>query len=186
MIFAFTEFSFDPSNLRNPITRIPNSDFSFEITPSTYIYGTNILKKTEVIDSKIDFFNNFKRDEFYDFEYRQVLSKLRDGNDRYCTPANAAILECDPYFFLEFRAGGTTVTLERRYRKLLDTLGDIGGVFEIMIIIGSLMFMGCRDRFYREDMRRIFFGGTDKEVKNILKNAKVKNVNSKIDSVIDD
>lgn len=149
------------------------------------VTGTLVLRQNEVVDSKFDFLPPISRSEYYDVEYRNFLSTSRKAVSKFCATDVFRQSNCPPLFYLEMRAGGTKRTFERQYRKLLETLGDMGGVFEIMVFIGSTFYCIFHDRFYKKYIRDIYLGQSREEIFQIFKKTSHNQLEARIDKIVE-
>lgn len=190
LIFGNLEYSFTPGNLLNPIKPISNSNLNFKMQRSNQIYGTIILKRNEIADSKFDFFNPRTRFSFIDVESRKITSRARDPTQSTCVkisdPILSAVSNCTSIFEMTIKSGGTKKIVQRNYRKLLDTLGDIGGVFELNLIFGALLFCCCQASFYRSKLKSLYFQDSHKEVEALYNKQGAKKVRKEINKMIKD
>lgn len=75
----------------------------------------------------------------------------------YCTPDSVNEIfsnNCQPYISFNWEASNEERVLERKYIMILDTLGDVGGIFEIMIFIGGIMYFFYKERAYHNFMKK--------------------------------
>lgn len=64
---------------------------------------------------------------------------------------------------------------------LLDVLADIGGIFDIMLFLGMMLFVCCKTRFYKGYVREIYFPQTlDREFLEIMNIKKEKELDKQI------
>lgn len=61
---------------------------------------------------------------------------------------------CDPFIEFNLESSNEERIFERKYTLLLDTLGDIGGIFELMSFIGAIFYFAYKKYAYDLFMRR--------------------------------
>lgn len=190
LIFGQSEYTFEPSNFLYPIKQVPNTDIKYKLHKRSQIYGGSEFRKNILKDSKLDFIDTSDRLYYFDFERSSVLSRARDPLESNCQQQILAnvhrVNNCTSYFEFSIRSGGTTRIIERRYTKLVDTLGNMGGIFEISIFLGILIFTCCSDSFFDSYLRTVYFGDSSKELESLFWNQSPKQLNSKVNQLISD
>ena len=152
---------FDPSNKKNPLKTVLQLDKEYSIGSNhTRFYSYN-SKRVRVYDDSWDFFEaNFKLEYSY-FELDYIDSSEHSQPRDYCpggTLADFVSEVCPTYMLLFFVATGDLTKVTRTYPKILDAAGQIGGVAEVFMVIGGLIYSGYNSRLLLRFLKMRLFG----------------------------
>ena len=138
-----TRKGFDASNYEEPLYTIVEFDGIEQIDPAISKLLYYKIRDNEVWDDTHDFFDKRLRAKTADYfvEYRD--SRTRDVNKLHC---DASILDvplqttCQPYLTISVASSGEKKVIVRSYPKFFNTLGEIGGTAEILIIFSCFIY----------------------------------------------
>lgn len=133
--FFFLEPGIDLSNKKTPVNYAANSDFLFALNPSTINYLTRKLMRTEIEDINGFLFGSSVSQVFSQEARLLPVSAFRVASIT-CTAESISTFDCEPYISLTTISSNTFGKISRSYVGLLETLGNIGGIKE-------LLFLGC-------------------------------------------
>ena len=150
--FGFVQTSFVPSDKLQPLKRVPLlKDFRVDLTQEMR-YEIS-LKGNEIYDDEKDFSDKKLAFTFIDNDDEKIYSTNRDYTKIICDPGepNTNDVECPPYKVISLRSSGKTLTIVRKYPKVLGTMGEIGGTAELIVIIIGFFYM-----FYNSYFQHLF------------------------------
>ena len=152
-----TSISFDPSEYSTPIKRIPGFEERGLIDPSLVILKTSLLQMNEVWDSRYDLVPPTFIDSYISVYETVTAIKTRDPTVLTCTLQSIEDETCLLYLGLEIKASSSNLRIDREYNKVLATLGDIGGIFEILCFLAGIIYAYRKNMLYHEYMRKKLF-----------------------------
>ena len=126
--------SMDVSNFKNPISPVPTAFNMFSLNPTINLMTRLELKKNQIIDSSGFLFPEKVGKNYADIQSMTQMPDYRDSSIVSCPP-NSDINTCPPYNTIQMTSSGTTVTIERSYKGLLESFGDVGGIKEVILIV---------------------------------------------------
>jgi hypothetical protein len=129
---------FDSTNYTHPRSVLANADDIYYINPALRQMYTAKFKENIVWDSKGLFDPDRKqRTRYYDISNVFVNNAYRDINKLQCTPEEVVDdnSDCSSYFEFTFQSSGVVFNYKRSYKTLGDTLGDIGGLNGVIILV---------------------------------------------------
>ena len=136
---ASVQTSFQPSKKENPLERVPSlKDFTIGINQET-INEIN-LKGNKIYDDEFDLAERKLRFEYIDHAEETVYTASRLIPKTHCTMAQIVDFTCLPYITLALRSSGKTVTIVRKYPKILETLGEIGGTGDLIVLFFGFLY----------------------------------------------
>lgn len=143
---TFSEATFDPSNKENPVKYTAANTELIWIQPNSLQVISNRLKRTQVVDSGGIISSDLLRSDTF-----SITNQVFKVAGR---PAGATVLKCNPseiegtgfptcphYVSMEFQGTGSLVKNKRTYRGLLELSSDVGGLYEIIALIGLLIYL---------------------------------------------
>ena len=170
-------FSFDPENRENPIQVLPIVGENPRIVLSTRIQKVIRLKTTEIKDDDQEFGDETPRKTFSD------IDRVIDNFDSRAAPLTWCTVDgtipCHAFITLDYQSGTKKVVIKRAYKKLISTLGEVGGINEmVMLGIGVLYLIyvcsKAENRLKKEMLRKEplqykkYIGGSDKDVQELV------------------
>jgi len=137
MQFGIGGFNINLSNYLSPASKILTADDFYAMNIYSGLKVTRKLSRTQVRDQKNNFF--FSKDEVRT-EYSEVERETsaiiaRDPAQITCTDSEIQSGACKPYYSFMYISGGTLTTTSRTYKGLTETLGEIGGMKELIFIV---------------------------------------------------
>lgn len=134
--------SFNGTNFENPVNMVINADDLVYVNPSVrHIYSAK-MKRNSVFD-----FIGLRptwafRTEYFDIDKYFYNSGNRDPSKLSCTPLeiSSRSADCVSYYELIIQSGGMVVKQRRKYKTATETLGEIGGVKEVIFTIFFLLY----------------------------------------------
>ena len=152
-----TRKGFDASNYTDPLYTIVDFDGLEQIDPQTSKIIYHKVRDNEVWDDTRDFFEKRLRAKSADYfvDYRD--SRTRDVGRVHCDPRilNTPLqTDCQPYISFIFSSGGEKKVIVRTYSKFFNTLGEIGGTAEILVIFAFLVYFKYNTFFLEKYLKR--------------------------------
>ena len=152
------ERSFDPANKNSPLSFYLNSENVYYFDINNALQITMSLKTTTITDDKTDeFLEGTDKGLFAQIDRSATYRYIRKNNIFSC-PAGEIVLfnhlTCPFYFSLKLSSGGTVISIQRSYVSLLSTLSDIGGFFDIAVLLAGLAFCFCEDYWFKNFLRQ--------------------------------
>jgi len=137
------ETNLDQSLFDNPLKIAPNMDAFYYVNPSASQIAMGTVK-TNSISDYLGLIPQWQMKKlYYDMKDIKVSVGYRDSSVQ-CTPDQIGPNNtggCTSYFEFWIMSSGTTSTLRRKYKTLVETFGEIGGVQSVMYIILSLLYI---------------------------------------------
>ena len=136
------QYSFEAEDYENPIKMTANTDQYTIIRPD--ILGQRKEKFTTVVIEDDDNENIFKqpveKGRFVNLDqsahqYTFLIRSTLPGYETYCDTTF-----CKAYALIYFQAGNKVTKITRKYTKLVDILGEIGGILGLALIAGSVIY----------------------------------------------
>lgn len=166
MAVVLPKQSFDRKNFDEPIKWLPSVELTpiinFESRKKTVIN----LMKTQIFDDVYDFVDEILTNEFIEIETVRENSAPRKNKGVYCKPEDIFKfpLKCSLYLQLEFNSGGRLIVIKRNYKKILDLMGEIGGVSQVLFTVFSIFFAVVGGIFIRQVLTTEVLGVKKKEI----------------------
>jgi hypothetical protein len=130
------------SNYKQPIGYSLSADEYYYINPgAAQRYQAKLLSGSIYDDRGIPLQGKTQRTNYNKIERIQNTLLYRESNQTHCSDSEFDDWTCRPYFIFEYVSGGKTVTLTRTYKSLLDTLGSVGGVKELIFLVFFYIYM---------------------------------------------
>ena len=147
-------------------------------SPASKNLFQNINAYFQVIEFETDndivgfeWFSNIKKEKYLKYDGPIVLSRLNDNilNDNSQYAANQAL--CD----VTVQLTEQVLTITRTYTKLIEVLGDVGGLMEVIFMIFKAVSSLITDLLYEKSMvNNLFEFDLDRKIV-LIKNYKLKN-----------
>lgn len=164
ILVAHLEAEIDLSNKAKPISYSVNSDFYFKLNTVTTNYYIRKLLHAEIVDNFGFLFSQRRAAQFVQEEKLLPFTGWRDQNQISCKAEGLDSLtsECLPYMEIITMSSNQYVKISRTYKGLLETVGEIGGLKEII-------YLACYYLYYhyhqfvskRELVRQVFNIGSN-------------------------
>jgi len=170
-VAGIVEYSFTPTVYSNPLKRIPTYDQYYYLSMSQTLEVNQMLESVSIFDKRYDFLSEIFRDSY--------ISIFKTSNQYYPrSGSDSSLIE------IKISSSGSMRTILRQYEMLIDTLGNMGGIFEIFTFI-ALMLYCCRSAFYTRFLRREIVHHDINELTKYFPKMKTKEIYSLIDCMID-
>ena len=139
------ESSVNFSDKKKPVKYSINSDFITLINPAISTFMQKSLINHKIVD-KAGFLFPDKLVE----EYTQATTLFpsfgwRNESVLHCTFEEVLTYACNPYLTITIVTSNTHVTYDRHYKGLLETLGEIGGLKDLILLACSCFYAFYHD-----------------------------------------
>ena len=131
---ALPSTSMNLSNYENPISSFPSTDMLYYVNEGQRYQYTMKLSQTEIYDDPGMYYPLRRRIKYSQIDKVTVSSRTRDGS-LTCSPAAFSSGACIPFALFDFMSGSKKVKLTRYYKGIVETLGDVGGLNSMVLII---------------------------------------------------
>lgn len=190
-----------PEKFYEPLSKNLNTENVVTLDYNLNIYFEERFRINIVEDERYDFLGGVEKAKFVDQIGKRVRPKARNGQFLsttfnsipvqipYCLEEwiNSEFIQaCPPYVQFNWEASNEERIIERKYKVLLDTLGSIGGIFEIVAFIGGLFYYFYKNRAYNSFMRREVLMETQLKYKKYFEAVKQHDISKAMDKLIQD
>jgi len=178
------EKTFDLSRKADPLDQVMNFDVDYFVNPKQLNAMTYYFQKNQIFDDAGDFTLPVLNSQYYDQEKVITTSGYRD-NTVSCAPGTVGTKFCREYIIVEFRAGEKVKTVQRRYRKPFNTIGDIGGYIEMVFILCRIVYIWYNEYFYKKYIKKEVIGFNEEEMQKILRYHDPKKIKRSFNEIIE-
>ncbi len=140
LLLVEPQFSLDFSNLDSPAKLVPIPISPIILDPGIYMHLDYSMNSNDIVDSYGFLRANRKRKSFIDVREKARITNGRNFRVFQCAADVVQSSSCQPYVSVEIHASGTSVLIERTYRSITDTFGDIGGIKEVLFLAISFFY----------------------------------------------
>ena len=179
------ETTYDLSNKNDPLGEVVNFDSEYFLNPGQLNHMTYFYQNNQILDDRSDFGDEKLNSRYLDREKTITSSGYRD-NTVSCPLANIGTLFCREYLVLEFRSGNKIKQIQRRYRKYLETFGDVGGYIEMILIICRVVYLCYNRHFYKRYIRREIVGFESQDIQRMVPDSSKKEIRKGVDKIVRD
>lgn len=159
VVVTLPQISFDPENKDNPLFTLPTIEYKMTVNPAITIVNKIFFQENEIYDDKLDFFSEKLKDSYASID-RIVEDSIQRGNEETNCDLSDTEKKCFPYARMIFESTGKKLVQKRNYVKVFNTLGEMGGMRGVIIMLIGLgygIFCGC---FKGSDIvEREYYGG---------------------------
>ncbi len=129
------------ANFSDPITYLMNSNYIFAASATQEKRVSFIFKTVKVMTDRGIIAEDFKSEETYSIEGAIFDAKDRDPNDKikFVSPEGETYQPI-PYLTLKFLSGNSRQEYTRKYIKILDILGLVGGITEVLSFVITILY----------------------------------------------
>ena len=172
--FKMQDIELTPQKYSSPIQlrgKEVNSPASKNLFQNINAYFQIIEFETDNDIVGFEWFSNIKKEKYLKYDGPIVLSRLNDNilNDNSQYVANQAL--CD----VTVQLTEQVLTITRTYTKLIEVLGDVGGLMEVIFMIFKAVSTLITDLLYEKSMvNNLFEFDLDRKIV-LIKNYKLKN-----------
>ena len=155
------EKMFDPSNKKNPLKTVIQSGHEYAVDTAHSKLLSFKSKRVTVFDVVWDFFEPKLKLEYSYFELKYTDMVEHSAGRDYCSGGSTTDFitgRCPIYFVMMFLPSGSLTKITRTYPKFLDSVGQIGGVAEIFMMVGGLIYAGYNSKKLTSYLREKLFG----------------------------
>ena len=141
------ETNLDQNDFTNPYRQAPNMDLFYYINPTMAQIVTTRVKTNTIYDylGVIPTWN--ARQSYHDMK-DSLVTLVSRGPSITCDPTAVGKagsppnpdLTCESYFELWMMSSGTVLTVRRKYKTLVETFGEIGGVKTVLAFLLFLIY----------------------------------------------
>ena len=161
VVIATPKKMFDFSNKKNPLKTVLQLDKEYSIDATRLKVMNYNSKRVRVYDDSWDFFEPVFKLEYSYFELDYMDSSEYPKAFGYCQGGELNDFingRCPTYILLLFIATGDLTKITRSYPKVLDSVGQIGGVAEIFMVVGALIYASYNTKRLSRYLRVKLFG----------------------------
>ena len=121
------------SDRRSPLEFFMDADgfYYFDIVSKTSI--TSYYKENFIYDDDMDMRDERLTHRYIDVDKVKTTFGSRVSLSAYCTAAQISSGQCEPYMELRIRSSFEKMIIQRRYKKFLESLSEIGGFTDLII-----------------------------------------------------
>jgi len=141
--FIYPSISLDNSNQSTPLKILPTADISYTVVPAIRQILTLVIKKADVLDNTGLLGDVRLTATSFSLEEGATTMANRYDSQISCPVENAfgpEGSECTSYFTLSIISGGDRVEYNRKYTTVSDSVGSIGGINGVVMILFTLLY----------------------------------------------
>ena len=112
----------------HPVGHLANADDFYPINPASSGEIQEKLIIKEIVDSAGFMFPKTSVANYTAIDFRRYYNRYRDPDSIKCTKADIDSFDCNSYLSFWMLTTNQRSTYNRRYKGLLETLGEIGGL----------------------------------------------------------
>ena len=144
--------SFDQGNFEEPFSRSVNADVLYYLNPSMVQYYNTRIKFNIVKDFRGVLPSWKERSSFYDIKDTFYNAGSRDPSQVTCDEIDVYdSTKCVSYLEMMFQSSGSVSKINRRYKTLTETFGELGGIKEVLLLVFVLIYyrfnLNARDQY---------------------------------------
>ena len=129
------------ANRDKPIGYLANSDIYMPINPVMHNDMAHKLINNEIVDDNGFLFHTKSVVNYTASDKLESYSKYRDASQITCTFLEIVNQKCRPYISIFSISTNNKVTTRRIYKGLLETLGEIGGLRDLVTPVFVLLYI---------------------------------------------
>jgi len=171
LIPAKIQYSFDPSNYKSPVKRMSTFDDYIVLDLLGGKYVSYYLERVEIINNRIDFWGDTESISYLDI-FETIQNNFRRDSDD------------SPLVTITLASSGSVRRIQRQYTMMIDTIGNMGGVFQICCFIALTLYW-CKNSMYATYMRREVMHHDIEELSKYFPSKSKKEIQNLIDDMID-
>ena len=190
LIAGKTSTTFSPENKKKPLGKFVDIDDVYSLDTFQTLEVINVMKTVEIQDDTIDFMGGKKVFEYIDYDKttatRRTRDKTNENADCVLDALDDEIPACEPYFTFQIRSGGLTTKINREYKKVVNTLSDIGGFFDLAALIATSLICCCTSRSFGTLVKKGIMGKSSKDYTSNVKGSTAKEIDGYMDDALDE
>lgn len=188
-IYMFDSLTvFDHENYSDPIKLFFDTRDPIDIDPFQTQFYRSKVRKVEILDDVYDFLPIKERGYFIEFEKTTFSTTIRETKiPNYCDKSDLDQLfpTCQPYLKIDIVPGSKLKTVDRKYTTLLEILSEVGGAYQFLILVASLIYSSYNERQLNKYLRSTILKNSKKEFVPFFKGKKIKDVNKLMNEVLE-
>lgn len=141
IIFSFLEPNLDMSNKQNPLSYSLNSDFFVKLNTNAVNTVIHKLSSVTIVNDNGFLQAQNKVTSFAEIGKSYVYSGYRDEDNITCNIDENSFTDCPPYYQIQLQSSNSRKTITRTYKGILETLGEIGGLKELIQMAVFIFYM---------------------------------------------
>ena len=166
--YNIPEVAVDVNNKTEPLRRLFNLRGHFSIDTLKRNEKLISIKYNEISDSTLDFLDPKVHHYFFDVMEEKLDSRRLYYQRLDCNMQSLFTEAIDGYYcyaFISFRfqSSPKRYTYLREYKKVMDALGDFGGLSEVFTMIFAFIYTSYNERKLNEHIRRELLGKVSSE-----------------------
>lgn len=177
------QVSFDPSNKKEPTSYYIDNNEIYALDLTKQLDVSHFIRKTEIFDDDIDFYGSYRTKSYLELDSSTSSRIYRLSTQTFCKEDG---VHCNPYIQMVLRASSKTLQITRQYKFLVTTLADLGGFFDIMVLIAGISFGYCTTKSYEAYIRNNFMRMESTNYSKILKEEDKDKIYGLMDEVIEE
>ncbi len=149
--------SFDQTNLEHPYAVTVNADALYYINPKAVQLYNARIKFNRVMDF-IGVMPKWTERKSY-FDIKEVFYNVASRLESQTTCPSSQVKDnsqCSSYLELTLQSSGSVMRINRRYKTLSETCGELGGIKEVLLLIFLLCYyrysLQARDEYLIENV----------------------------------
>lgn len=146
--FILPKLSFKREDFENPVDIAPSVEYTPSFDPSVRKKARIMLKTNKIYEDRSEFGEPKLKKTFVDVDSISENTYPREGV--YCKIEDILLGKCTPYYQLEYNSGGRLVKIIRKYTKILDILGSIGGISQSILVACTVVYLLMMKIFLKE------------------------------------
>lgn len=160
VILGMGEEVLDYSNKKEPLRFSFNADDYNIVDTATFTFTQYKLMQNKILDARDFPFPESEAVSYSSIQKAKTSVLGRDPTQLSCTKAQieAKTLECVPYLQHWYISGAVTETVTRGYKGVLDTLGGIGGLREVIYFSAFVIYMFFDKKSQRAGLVSLIYG----------------------------
>lgn len=138
------------SNYDTPITYYFNSVRYTYLNPSLGQRRVRTTKRTQIYDWRGFLSQPLLRMQHDSIDNDDFDATYRESTQTTCLPSELFSPTCRPYWMVDTISGGSNIAITRSYRGIIETLGNIGGLFKFVVFFFEVVYF----YYYRRALSR--------------------------------
>jgi len=146
------------SNYENPVKYSSNSDEYLYLTINTGQRVMNKMKINEIHDNRGWLSQDTLKQRFITIDKLTVSQYDRTLGQTSCTMAEIDDYSCQPYLYMVYTSGGISEKTTRTYQGITESLGQVGGVKEVLISLFTIVYTMYQQHHYKKVLLKSVYG----------------------------
>lgn len=123
-----------------PVTYFTTIDEYYSLSTSQQQTNQKIVGADQILNSRGYLIKDWIQKNFSTEEDSKIKLRPRDPSKIACLEADILAGLCQSYFSIEVISSGRQATYTSTYRGVLEAIGDIGGLKEVVYLVFSLLY----------------------------------------------